>query len=274
VTGVQTCALPISYAVVTDPKKASGALQWAVAEMENRYSLFAGASVRDIKGYNAFAEKMKDEIADLMMACKGEVEEAICRLAQKARAAGLHLIVATQRPSVDVITGLIKANIPSRLAFAVSSGIDSRTVLDMYGAEKLLGKGDMLFNPFGLAKPIRLQGGFISDEEVENIVEFLKERHETEYTEEMIEKVTTLTSSKSKVTAEDESDEYFHEAVEFLIEKGKASTTLLQKRFRIGYNRASRLMDDLEARGVVGPEDGVKPRKIWITMEEFITEYQ
>jgi S-DNA-T family DNA segregation ATPase FtsK/SpoIIIE len=240
--------------------------------------------VRDLKGYNAYAQDVDDdekflpqiviiidELADLMMTCKGEVEESICRLAQKARAAGIHLIVATQRPSVDVITGLIKANIPSRLAFAVSSGIDSRTVLDMYGAEKLLGRGDMLFLPAGQAKPIRLQGGYVSDKEVESIVDFLKEQHYVEHSEEMIDQVTA--PSKAIASNEDE-DEYFREAVEFLIEKGKGSTTLLQKRFRIGYNRASRLMDDLEARGIVGPEDGVKPRKILITREEYITNFE
>jgi S-DNA-T family DNA segregation ATPase FtsK/SpoIIIE len=272
--------------VVTDPKKAAGALQWAVGEMEKRYALFAQEGVRDLRGYNAMkAEEgddehfqpqiviIIDELADLMMTCKGEVEEAICRLAQKARAAGIHLIVATQRPSVDVITGLIKANIPSRLAFAVSSGIDSRTVLDMYGAEKLLGKGDMLFLPSGQAKPIRLQGGYISDKEVESVVDFLKAQQFTEYPEEMIEKVTAPVKAGGGA-GDAELDEYFIEAVEFLIEKGKASTTLLQKRFRIGYNRASRLMDDLEARGIVGPEDGVKPRKILITWEEYAAEYQ
>lgn len=272
--------------VVTDPKKAAGALQWAVAEMEKRYALFAQEGVRDLKGYNALKTEegdeenfqpqiviIIDELADLMMTCKGEVEEAICRLAQKARAAGIHLIVATQRPSVDVITGLIKANIPSRLAFAVSSGIDSRTVLDMYGAEKLLGKGDMLFLPPGQAKPIRLQGGFISDKEVESVVGFLKAQQFTEYTEEMIAQVTAPAGKNGSQPGDEDLDEYFTEAVEFLIEKGKASTTLLQKRFRIGYNRASRLMDDLEARGIVGPEDGVKPRKILITYEEYVTDY-
>lgn len=270
--------------VVTDPKKASGALQWAVAEMDNRYALFAEAGVRDLKGFNNYKAEEEDEdnmlpqiviiideLADLMMACKGEVEESICRLAQKARAAGIHLIVATQRPSVDVITGLIKANIPSRLAFAVSSGTDSRTVLDMYGAEKLLGKGDMLFLPMGRNKPIRLQGGYISDQELENVVDFLKQQTITEYPEEMIEKVTA--SNRAGQNDED-LDEFFHEAVEFLLEKGKASTSMLQRQFRIGYNRASRLMEDLETRGIVGPEDGVKPRKIMMTREEYITTYQ
>ncbi|MCL2371992.1 MAG: DNA translocase FtsK [Defluviitaleaceae bacterium] len=262
--------------VVTDPKKASGALNWAVQEMENRYAAFAETGCRDLKGYNRNRIEQDeqrlpqiviiiDELADLMMACKGEVEEAICRLAQKARAAGIHLIVATQRPSVDVITGLIKANIPSRLAFAVSSGVDSRTVLDVYGAEKLLGKGDMLFLPMGQNKPIRVQGCFISDKEVENLVTFLKAQAPTEHTTEMIQQITM--PGKAKV--EGDVDEFFHDAVDFLLVKGKASTSMLQRQFRIGYNRASRLMDDLELRGIVGPEDGVKPRKVTITREEY-----
>jgi len=263
--------------VVTDPKKASGALSWAVAEMETRYNMFAETGCRDLKGYNKFAKGngdnelpliviIIDELADLMMTCKGEVEESICRLAQKARAAGIHLVVATQRPSVDVITGLIKANIPSRLAFAVSSGTDSRTVLDMYGAEKLLGKGDMLFLPMGQNKPIRVQGGFISDSEVENLVNFLKAQvPEVEQSVEDIQRITM----PGKVVPEGEVDEFFHDAVEFLLAKGKGSTSMLQRQFRIGYNRASRLMDDLQTRGIVGPEDGVKPRKVTITREEY-----
>jgi len=262
--------------VVTDPKKASGALSWAVGEMENRYNMFAETGCRDLKGFNMARSKtgeaelpqiviIIDELADLMMACKGEVEESICRLAQKARAAGIHLIVATQRPSVDVITGLIKANIPSRLAFAVSSGTDSRTVLDMYGAEKLLGKGDMLFSPMGNSKPMRIQGGFISDKEVENLVSFLKAQAPVEYTQQMIQEVTM----PGKAVIEGDVDEFFHDAVDFLLSKGKASTSMLQRQFRIGYNRASRLMDELELRGIVGPEDGVKPRKVTITRDEY-----
>jgi len=262
--------------VVTDPKKASGALNWAVQEMETRYNAFAETGCRDLKGYNRhLSEKDEqtlpqvviiiDELADLMMTCKGEVEDSICRLAQKARAAGIHLIVATQRPSVDVITGLIKANIPSRLAFAVSSGTDSRTVLDMQGAEKLLGRGDMLFLPRGQNKPIRVQGGFISDKEVENLVAFLKAQAPVTHTTEMIQQITM----PGKANVEGEVDEFFHDAVEFLLVKGKASTSMLQRQFRIGYNRASRLMDDLELRGIVGPEDGVKPRKVTITREEY-----
>ena len=263
--------------VVTDPKKASGALSWAVGEMESRYNMFAETGCRDLRGFNLAKSKageaelpqiviIIDELADLMMACKGEVEESICRLAQKARAAGIHLIVATQRPSVDVITGLIKANIPSRLAFAVSSGTDSRTVLDMYGAEKLLGKGDMLFSPMGNSKPVRIQGGLITDKEVEGLVSFLKAQSPpAEYTQEMIQEVTM--PGKTKI--EGEVDEFFHDAVDFLLSKGKASTSMLQRQFRIGYNRASRLMDELELRGIVGPEDGVKPRKVTITRDEY-----
>ncbi|MCL2285288.1 MAG: DNA translocase FtsK 4TM domain-containing protein [Firmicutes bacterium] len=263
--------------VVTDPKKASGALNWAVQEMESRYSAFAETGCRELKGYNRYLAEndagpplpqiviIIDELADLMMSCKGEVEEAICRLAQKARAAGIHLIVATQRPSVDVITGLIKANIPSRLAFAVSSGTDSRTVLDMYGAEKLLGRGDMLFLPRGQNKPIRIQGAFISDKEVEGLVKFLKAQAPITHTTEMIQQITM----PGKANIEGDVDEFFHDAVDFLLVKGKASTSMLQRQFRIGYNRASRLMEDLEIRGIVGPEDGVKPRKVTITREEY-----
>ena len=279
--------------VVTDPKKASDALQWAVSEMEQRYERFAQVGVRDLKGYNHYAAHIAeegggeddneeitqtmpqiviiiDELADLMMTCKGAVEESICRLAQKARAAGIHMVLATQRPSVDVITGLIKANIPSRLAFSVSSGTDSRTVLDMTGAEKLLGKGDMLFLPVGQNKPTRLQGGFVSDREVEAVVEFLKVQTVPTAPPQELEQVT----SSARVMIDDKDlDEFFHEATEFLIEKGKGSTSMLQRQFRIGYNRASRLMEDLEVRGIVGPEDGVKPRKVTITWEEYQAQY-
>ena len=278
--------------VVTDPKKASDALQWAVSEMEQRYERFAEVGVRDLKGYNHYAAHVMedddedgddgltqtmpqiviiiDELADLMMTCKGAVEESICRLAQKARAAGIHMILATQRPSVDVITGLIKANIPSRLAFSVSSGTDSRTVLDMIGAEKLLGKGDMLFLPVGQNKPTRLQGGFVSDKEVEAVVEFLKVQTVPTAPPQELEQVT---SSEGVIIDDKDLDEFFYEATEFLIEKGKGSTSMLQRQFRIGYNRASRLMEDLEARGIVGPEDGVKPRKVTITWEEYQARY-
>ncbi|MDR2168160.1 MAG: DNA translocase FtsK [Clostridiales bacterium] len=259
--------------VVTDPKKASGALSWAVREMENRYNLFAESRVRDLAGYNNYLNEQKleklpqiviiiDELADLMMTCGKEVEESICRLAQKARAAGIHLIVATQRPSVDVITGLIKANVPSRLAFAVSSGTDSRTILDMTGAEKLLGKGDMLFSPVGLSKPRRIQGSFVSDKEVENIVSFIKQDGETSYSEEMIEKITAAPEI-DEFSAE--SDPLIEDAIAFVVEREKASTSMLQRKFRIGYNRAARMMEELEGRGLVGPEDGAKPRKVLMT---------
>ncbi|MDR2649112.1 MAG: DNA translocase FtsK [Clostridiales bacterium] len=264
--------------VVTDCKKASAALNWAVSEMDIRYNLFAEANVRDLKSYNAIKSErgetdilpliviIIDELADLMMVAKGEIEELICRLAQKARAAGLHLIIATQRPSVDVITGLIKANIPSRLAFSVSSGTDSRTVLDMTGAEKLLGKGDMLFLPAGLNKPVRIQCGFISDREVEKIVDFLKDQNPVSMDQEMAERVTDIARMSE---SNDDLDQFYNEAVEFLISRGKGSASMLQRQFRIGYNRASRLIEELEARGVVGPEDGSKPRKVLITMEQW-----
>ena len=264
--------------VVTEPRKAAGALGSAVQEMERRYRLFAENNVRDIKSFNKLAaeqpelEKMPyiaiiiDELADLMMAAPGEVEDAICRLAQMARAAGMHLIIATQRPSVDVITGVIKANIPSRLAFAVSSGIDSRTILDMVGAEKLLGKGDMLFYPSGQSKPSRLQGAFVTDQEVEAIVDFLKKSSKPNYTQETIDQITA--AGKVGGAAED-SDEFFSQAVDLILEKEKASVSMLQRQFRIGYNRAARLMDDLEKQGIVGPEEGSKPRKVLITKSEW-----
>ena len=263
--------------VVTDPKKASGALNWAVREMDLRYNMFAETRKRDLKEYNSvLAERGEqalpqiviiiDELADLMMTCGKEVEESICRLAQKARAAGIHLIIATQRPSVDVITGLIKANVPSRLAFAVSSGTDSRTILDMVGAEKLLGKGDMLFSPVGLSKPQRIQGSFISDKEVENIVNFVKTNAPHTYDEEMIEKITAAPEAGE---FNGDSDEFYLEAVGFVVERGKASTSMLQRRFRIGYNRAARIMEELEDRGIVGPEEGSKPREVRMTSFQY-----
>ena len=258
--------------VVTDPKKAAGALNWAVREMLARYNSLAEHSVRDIKGFNAMkAEKGEsdfmpqiviiiDELADLMMASPKEVEDSICRLAQMARAAGIHLIIATQRPSVDVITGVIKANIPSRLAFAVSSGIDSRTILDMNGAEKLLGKGDMLFYPTGMSKPVRIQGAFVTDKEVENIVDFLKkESSGTDYNETVMEEISSAVKTGGGAG---EHDEYFDNAAELVVNKEKASVSMLQRQFRIGYNRAARLMEELEDAGIVGPEDGSKPRKV------------
>lgn len=266
--------------VVTDPKKASSALNWAVREMLQRYNDFAAHGVRDIKGFNKMMEEkgdekgkmpqiviIIDELADLMMATPGEVEDAICRLAQMARAAGMHLIIATQRPSVDVITGVIKANIPSRLAFAVSSGIDSRTILDMVGAEKLLGKGDMLFYPSGQSKPSRLQGAFVTDQEVEAIVDFLKKSSKPYYTQETIDQITS--AGKAGGGGTEDADEFFGQAVDLILEKEKASVSMLQRQFRIGYNRAARLMDDLEKHGIVGPEEGSKPRKVLITKSEW-----
>lgn len=275
--------------VVTDPKKAAGALNWAVAEMTERYNKFAEYNVRDLKGYNEKVEQLKDiedenkpkklpkiviivdELADLMMVAPGEVEDAICRLAQLARAAGLHLIIATQRPSVNVITGLIKANMPSRIAFSVSSGVDSRTILDMNGAEKLLGKGDMLYYPQGYQKPARLQGSFVSDQEVGKVVEFLTENHQSDvvYNEKITEMMNTTSSSSGNTGTADEKDVHFVEAAKFIIEKDKASIGMLQRMFKIGFNRAARLMDQLCEAGVVGPEEGTKPRKVLMSLEEF-----
>ena len=282
--------------VVTDPKKAAGALNWAVAEMTDRYNKFAQYNVRDLKGYNAKVESISDiedenkpkklpqiviivdELADLMMVAPGEVEDSICRLAQLARAAGIHLIIATQRPSVNVITGLIKANMPSRIAFSVSSGVDSRTILDMNGAEKLLGKGDMLFYPQGYQKPARVQGAFISDQEVGAVVDFLsKQNPTTEYNKEIQEKMEAVkeTTAAGADTSNDR-DVYFVDAGKFIIEKDKASIGMLQRVFKIGFNRAARIMDQLYEAGVVGDEEGTKPRKVLMSMEEFekyIDEY-
>ncbi len=280
--------------VVTDPKKASAALHWAVSEMEDRYRKFADYNVRDLKGYNKKLETMRengeedvpvklpqiviivDELADLMMVSPGEVEESICRLAQLARACGIHLIIATQRPSVDVITGLIKANMPSRVAFAVSSGVDSRTILDMVGAEKLLGKGDMLFYPQGYSKPARIQGAFVSDKEVSDVVDFLKNQMlGNTYAEDIQEKINSIgTSSASAgggVSSGGDSgrDEYFAEAGRFIIDKDKASIGMLQRVLKIGFNRAARIMDQLCEYGVVGEEEGTKPRKVLMSMEQF-----
>ena len=282
--------------VVTDPKKASAALNWAVAEMMERYEKFAALGVRDLKGYNKRVEEaaeeghvdekfptlpqiviIVDELADLMMVAPGEVEDAICRLAQLARAAGLHLIIATQRPSVNVITGLIKANVPSRVAFAVSSGVDSRTILDSVGAEKLLGKGDMLFYPSGYPKPVRIQGAFVSDKEVNSVVEFLKGQNPgiVGYNEEISKKIAsgvTVEAANGPAAAgaaDNGKDEYFAEAGRFIIEKDKASIGMLQRVYKIGFNRAARIMDQLSEAGVVGPEEGTKPRKILMTAEEF-----
>lgn len=273
--------------VVTDPKKAAGALHWAVSEMMGRYQKFSDCQVRDLKGYNKKAAAMEageghqkmpqiivvvDELADLMMVASKEVEDAICRLAQLARAAGIHLIIATQRPSVDVITGLIKANMPSRIAFSVSSSVDSRTILDMHGAEKLLGNGDMLFYPQGYPKPLRVQAPFVSDQEVEAVVDFLKNQSAAEYNEEVEEQVNTVSIDSpggSGISGEDSRDSYFVEAGRFVVEKEKGSIGMLQRMFRIGFNRAARIMDQLEEAGVVGPEEGTKPRRILMSLEEF-----
>jgi S-DNA-T family DNA segregation ATPase FtsK/SpoIIIE len=266
--------------VVTDPKKAAGALKWIVTEMETRYELFAAAGVRDIVRYNYLRTQDKqtdlavlpyvvviiDELADLMMVCPGEVEDAICRIAQMARAAGIHLIVATQRPSVDVITGLIKANIPSRIAFAVSSQTDSRTILDMNGAEKLLGRGDMLYYPMGAGKPLRVQGSYLADKEMENVIKFLQDQAKPEYQE-----LPNIEFTSNKV--EEEMDDLFYQAAQLFIENANASVSLLQRRLRIGYTRAARLMDLLEEKGVVGGYEGSKPREVLLTRGQFELKY-
>lgn len=276
--------------VVTDPKKASAALHWGVSEMEDRYRKFADFNVRDLKGYNKKVESMQDgdgnapsklpqiviivdELADLMMVCPGEVEESICRLAQLARAAGIHLIIATQRPSVDVITGLIKANMPSRVAFSVSSGVDSRTILDMNGAEKLLGKGDMLFYPQGYTKPARIQGAFVSDKEVSDVVDFLKNQTlGNVYAEDIEEKIMSMGSGaggSSSGGSESELDELFEKAGRIIIEQDKASIGMLQRAFKIGFNRAARIMDQLSEYGVVSEGEGTKSRKVLMSIEQF-----
>jgi len=269
--------------VVTDPKKAAGALNWAVQEMVNRYNLFAQKGVRDMKGYN---EALKaagedgllpqiviiiDELADLMMVAPNDVEDAICRLAQMARAAGMHLVIATQRPSVDVITGLIKANVPSRIAFAVSSQVDSRTILDMAGAEKLLGKGDMLFYPIGASKPMRVQGAFVTDKEVEAVVNFIKSNSaEVKYDEDVLEKIQNGPSGSEKQgDEEDEVDPLLNDVISLVVEIGQASTSLIQRRFKVGYARAARIIDQMEARGVISGFEGTKPRQVLITKQEW-----
>lgn len=260
--------------VVTDPKKAANALCWAVTEMNRRYKLFAEAQVKDISSYNDKTDNQLpkiviiiDELADLMMVSANEVEDYICRLAQMARAAGMHLIVATQRPSVDVITGVIKANIPSRIAFAVSSQTDSRTIIDMGGAEKLLGKGDMLFYPLGASKPRRLQGAFISEEESDKVIEYVKKEAGdiggVNYMEDIEESISNIGNIKS-----DDTDEFLYDAIEFVVKNGQASASMLQRKFKIGFNRAARLIDDMEERGIVGPSEGSKPRKVLISKEQ------
>ena len=269
--------------VVTDPRKAAGALAWAVQEMDNRYTLFASRGVRDLKGYNKAVEKegstakipqiviIIDELADLMMVAAKDVEEAICRLAQKARAAGMHLIIATQRPSVDVITGLIKANIPSRIAFSVSSQVDSRTILDSVGAEKLLGKGDMLFYPAGAPKPTRVQGGFVSDEEVEKIVDFVKSNGTAHYSEDILETIENSNKTDKELAEngeDDETDPLLMEAIDLVVETGQASTSFIQRKLKVGYARAGRIIDQMEERGVISGYQGSKPRQVLMTLEK------
>lgn len=286
--GIAHLAVP----VVSDPRKASGALTWAVNEMNNRYKIFSEKNVRDIKGYNKLCQIDKslkpmhqivifiDELSDLMMVAPNEVEDAICRLAQMARAAGMHLVIATQRPSTDVITGIIKANIPSRIALSVSSSIDSRIILDMQGAEKLIGNGDMLFNPIGSSKPTRIQGCFISDEEVESVVDFIKHHSEAEYDEDIIDEInrqaSIVGSAKKGTGAEggesggEPKDEMFPNAVEVVVKAKMASTTLLQRKLKLGYARAARLMDELEENGIIGPFEGSKPRQVLITEQQWL----
>ena len=260
--------------VVTDPKKAANALNWAVVEMNRRYKLFAENQVKDITSYNEKAEEklpkiviIIDELADLMMACANDVEDYICRLAQMARAAGMHLIIATQRPSVDVITGVIKANIPSRIAFAVSSQTDSRTILDLGGAEKLLGKGDMLFYPLGAAKPVRLQGAFISENESERVIDFIKNQvtEEVKYEDDIMDTISKTAAPKSS-----DEDDLLADAIDFVVTNSQGSASMLQRKFKIGFNRAARLIDSMEERGIVGPSEGSKPRKVLITKEELV----
>ena len=271
--------------VVTDPRKAAGALAWAVQEMDNRYNLFAEKGVRDLKGYNKAIEKEEglgqlpqiviivDELADLMMVAKNDVEDAICRLAQKARAAGMHLVIATQRPSVDVITGLIKANVPSRVAFAVSSQVDSRTILDSVGAEKLLGKGDMLYFPAGAPKPSRVQGAFVTDDEVEKIVDFVKSNGTATYSEDILESIENSNKTDKEIAAEstedDDTDPFLMEAIQTVVETGQASTSFIQRRFKVGYARAGRIIDQMEERGVISGYQGSKPREVLMTKERW-----
>lgn len=264
--------------VVTDPKKSAGALNWAVNEMTRRYKLFAENNVRSIEGYNELVNKgvaenklpwiviIIDELADLMTVCANDVEEYIGRLAQMARAAGMHLVIATQRPSVDVITGVIKANIPSRISFAVSSQIDSRTILDSAGAEKLLGKGDMLFYPVGEAKPFRIQGAFVSEEEVERVVDFIKsQKTELNYEKEIIDEIEGISSNKNE---EEDIDELLNEAIRIVVENDQASTSLLQRKLKIGYNRAARIIEQMEERGIISGRNGSKPREILLSHSE------
>ena len=285
--------------VVTDPKHAAGALNWAVGEMQNRYNLLKDNNVRNLKGYNALMEErgepdsklpeiviIIDEFADLMMAAKSEVEDAINRLAALARAAGMYLVIATQRPTVNVITGVIKANIPSRIAFNVTSQIDSRTILDAPGADKLLGRGDMLYNPSGAMKPMRIQGNFVSDQEIERVIDFIKSQYEADYDEEIIENIqkeqerVTASLEGGSVSGDEDGDmtrggtgardELFFQAVEMVLDSGQASVAMFQRRFKIGYQRAARLIDQMEERRIIGPYEGTKPRQVLISRQEFL----
>ncbi|MEN8904790.1 MAG: DNA translocase FtsK 4TM domain-containing protein [Clostridiales bacterium] len=275
--GIQHLLIP----VVTEPRKAAGALNWAVTEMTDRYKKFADSGVRDIKGYNQLVREKDsdevlpqiviiiDELADLMMVAPNEVEDAVCRLAQMARAAGMHLVIATQRPSVDVITGVIKANIPSRISFAVASQIDSRTILDMGGAEKLLGKGDMLYYPVGEPKPIRIKGAFISDKEVENVVNFVKKQAEPDYDEDVIEEINKEKVGEINKKSDVDRDELLPKAIELVIENKQASVSLIQRKFKVGYARAARIVDQMEDRGIVGKHEGSKPRQVLMTKQKW-----
>ena len=280
--------------VVTDPRKAAGALNWAVNEMLKRYQLFADNSVRDLNMYNRLAKEKSyqdadgqpmpalpqiviiiDELADLMVAAPNNVENAICRLAQMARAAGMHLVIATQRPSVDVITGIIKANIPSRIAFAVSSQIDSRTILDMGGAEKLLGRGDMLFSPMGVQKPMRVQGCFVSDGEIESVVKFVKGTQDALYDSAILDEIERSAVQENEKSTDDDSsggdmDPMLQDAIKCVAEAGQASASLLQRRLRLGYARAGRLIDEMEDMGIIGPREGSKPRQVLITYQQYL----
>ena len=273
--------------VVTDPKKAAGALNWAVSEMLKRYNIFAETGVRDLKGYNRLTKQREDlnplpniviiidELADLMMVAPNEIEDSICRLAQMARAAGMHLIIATQRPSVDVVTGIIKANIPSRIAFAVSSQVDSRTIIDSAGAEKLLGRGDMLFFPMGYSKPVRVQGCFVSDKEVERVVQFIKSSYKAQYDDEISQEIDRLAvvekGNKGSSSASDQNeDELLSSAIECAIDNGEVSTSFLQRKLKLGYSRAARLIDEMEDRGIIGPKEGSKPRQTLISRQQWI----
>ena len=276
--------------VVTDPRKAAGALGWAVTEMLRRYKLFAENNVRDLESYNMAARKSEtmqplpliliviDELSDLMMSAANEVEDAIVRLAQMARAAGMHLVIATQRPSVDVITGLIKANIPSRLALTVASAVDSRTIIDSGGAEKLLGRGDMLFMPEGVAKPMRVQGCFVSNQEVESVVSYLKASgEEQEYDETIIAEIDRQAEATGKTSAkmsggddDDMGDDMLPQAIQVAVENGSISTSMLQRKLRLGYARAGRIMDMMEQKGIIGPPEGSKPRQVLITRQQWL----